>query len=83
MSTLGFDYLSNIEHSNPLTKEDLNSALEVYDRGYHNFTIEDIEKLTDIRIERNKRNYRKQEVHLMGARSIQEINGMLKLKEQE
>ena len=69
-----FDYLSDVEHSNPLTEEDLNSALEVYDRGYYNFTIEDIEKLTDIRIERNKRNYRTQEVHLMGARAIQEIN---------
>lgn len=59
-----FDYLYSIEHSNPLTEEDLNSALEVYDRGYYNFTIEDIEKLTDIRIERNKRNYRKQEEHI-------------------
>lgn len=69
-----FDYLSSIEHSNLLTEEDLNSALEVYDRGYYNFTIEDIEKLTDIRIERNKRNYRKQDLHLRGARAIQEIN---------
>lgn len=60
-----FDYLANIEHSNLLTEEDLNSALEVYDRAYYNFTIEDIEKLTDIRIERNKRNYRPQEVHLI------------------
>ena len=69
-----FNYLSDIEHSNPLTEEDLNSALEVYDRGYYNFTIEDIDKLTDIRIERNKRNYRPQELHLRGARAIQEIN---------
>lgn len=59
-----FDYLSEIEHSNPLTDEDLNSALEVYDRAYYNFTIEDIEKLTDIRIERNKRNYRSQKQHI-------------------
>ena len=68
-----FDYLSDLEHSNPLTKEDLNSALEVYDRGYYNFTIEDIEKLTDIRIERNKRNYRPQEQHLKIARATRDI----------
>ena len=59
-----FDYLSEVEHSNPLTKEDLNSALEIYDRAYYNFTIDDIEKLTGIRIERNKRNYRTQKEHI-------------------
>lgn len=68
-----FDVLENIEHSNLLTEEDLNSALEVYDRGYYNFTINDIEKLTDIRIERNKRNYRPQDFHLRIARSTLEI----------
>jgi len=68
-----FDYLANIEHTNPLTKEDINSALEVYDRAYYNFTIEDIEKLTDIRIERNKRNYRTQDLHLKIARSTLKI----------
>jgi len=69
-----FEELSKIEHSNSLRKEDIISALETYDRQYYNFKIDDIEKLTDIRIARNKRNYRKQKVHLMGARSIQEIN---------
>lgn len=69
-----FGYLATVDHSNPLTKEDIDAALEVYDRGYYNFTINDIEKLTDIRIERNKRNYRNQELHLRGARAIQEIN---------
>jgi len=63
-----FDELSQIEHSNPLEEEDIRSALETYDRQYYNFTIDDIEKLTDIRIERNKRNYRKQDVHLKLAR---------------
>jgi len=69
-----FDYLADIEHTNPLTKEDINSALEVYDRGYYNFTIEDIEKLTDIRIEKNKRNYRTQKQHLERARAVQSID---------
>ncbi|MGO1652997.1 MAG: hypothetical protein ACTHYU_11030, partial [Senegalia sp. (in: firmicutes)] len=39
-----------------------------YDRQYYNFTIDDIVKLTDIPIEKNKRNYRKQEQHLKLAR---------------
>ena len=68
-----FDYLADIEHSNPLTKDDLYTALEVYNREYYNFTINDIEKLTDIKIERNKRNYRTQETHLRLARANKEI----------
>ena len=68
-----FDELSQIEHSNPLEEEDIKSALETYDRQYYNFTIHDIEKLTDIRIDRNKRNYRKQNLHLQIARSTQKI----------
>ncbi len=69
-----FDELKEIEHSNPLEEDDIKSALETYDRQYYNFTIDDIVKLTDIPIEKNKRNYRKQEIHLKGARAIQEIN---------
>ena len=69
-----FDELKEIEHSNPLEEDDIKSALETYDRQYYNFTIDDIVKLTDISIEKNKRNYRKQEIHLKGARAIQEIN---------
>ncbi len=69
-----FEELKDIEHSNPLTKEDLYTALEVYHREYYNFTIDDIEKLTDIRIERNKRNYRNQEDHLERARAVQKID---------
>ena len=65
--------LSKIEHSNPLEEEDIKSALETYDRQYYNFTIDDIEKLTDIRIERNKRNYQKQKYHLEEARMIRDL----------
>jgi DNA invertase Pin-like site-specific DNA recombinase len=42
----------------------MRSALEAYDKEYYTFTIADIEMLTDVRIERNKRNYQKQEWHL-------------------
>lgn len=48
----------------PVTKEYLKSTLEVYLKEYYNFTINDISKLTDIRIEKNKRNGRKQKEHI-------------------
>lgn len=68
-----FEILKDIEHDNPISEYDIESALEAYDKEYYNFTINDIEKLTDIRIERNRRNYRNQEQHLRGARALQEI----------
>ena len=69
-----FDELKGVEHGNPLTEYDIESALEAYDKEYYNFTIADIEKLTDVRIKRNKRNYRKQEQHLERARAVQKID---------
>ncbi len=59
-----FDDLKEVEHNHPLEEKDIWSALETYDRQYYNFTINDIVKLTDIHIEKNKRNYRKQNQHL-------------------
>lgn len=59
-----YEVLKEIEHSNPLTKTDISSALETYDKGYYNFTINDIEHLTNVRIERNKRNGRKRADHI-------------------
>ena len=53
-----FDDLQMVKHENALTEEDIRSALEAYDKEYYNFTISDIEALTDVRIERNKRNGR-------------------------
>lgn len=67
-----FEIVSKSEHSNPLMLEDMNSALEMYSREYYNFRIDDIEKLTDIRIKRNKRNYQKQKWHLEDIRSKKE-----------
>lgn len=69
-----FGELKEVEHDNPLTKEDIESALEAYDKEYYNFTIADIEKLTDVRIERNKRNRRNQEEHLRRARIVQTVD---------
>ena len=63
-----FEDLQMVKHENALTEEDIRSALEAYDKEYYNFTISDIEALTDVRIERNKRNGRKQALHLRLAR---------------
>ena len=59
-----FEELKEVEHNHPLEEDDIKSALETYDRQYYNFTIHDIVKLTDIQIERNKRNYRTQKEHI-------------------
>lgn len=68
-----YEELRRVEHDNPLTEEDIKSALETYDKEYYNFTISDIEHLTELRIERNKRNGRKQKIHLRLARATKEI----------
>ncbi len=69
-----FDVLQDMEHQNPLSEKDIISALEAYDKEYYNFKIDDIEHLTDIRIERNKRNGRKQVDHLKRMRVVQELD---------
>ena len=57
--------LERVEHHNP-------DGSEAYDKAYYNFTINDIEHLTDVRIERNKRNGLKQNQHLYLARRRKE-----------
>lgn len=70
--------LERVEHHNPdgsedhMHPEDIKSAMEAYDKAYYNFTINDIEHLTDVRIERNKRNGLKQNQHLYLARRRKE-----------
>ena len=65
-----FEILAKVDHNNPLSKDDMKSALETFSREYYNYTIDDIEKLTDIRIERNKRNGRKRKEHLQAETII-------------
>ena len=67
-------FLNGLNEKEPFTEEDIKSALECYDERYNTFPLKDIEKITNIRIERNKRNGRTQEKHLMGARAIRDIN---------
>lgn len=65
--------LNEIAPDEPFTAKDVKSALECYDERYCTFPIEDISKLSGIRIERNKRNYQKQADHLEEARAIRDI----------
>ena len=65
--------LQQVEHTNPMKREDIKSALEAYSKEYYNFKLVDIEKLTDVHVERNKRNYQKQADHLEEARAIRDI----------
>ena len=46
-------------------------AFTYFDDAYANYSIKAIEARTKIQIERNKRNGRKQEVHLGRARAVQ------------
>ena len=70
---VAFEELKKVEHSNPMTMDDVNSALEMYSKEYFRFKIEDISKLTDIPIQHNKRNKQKQADHLEEARAIRDI----------
>lgn len=85
-----FEDLKNEEHENEFTKYDIECALEMYSKDYYMMSIETIERLTDIRINRSRRNYRKQKEHLVIARAIRDIkadpwwiNGGRKSKEEE
>ena len=69
-----FLQLSRIQHDNVFTREDVASAMEMYSRDYYCYTINDIEKVSGIRIEKNKRNGRPQLVHLKRIRALQNIN---------
>ena len=65
--------LQNVAHKNPLTQEDIQSALEAYSKEYYNFTLDDIEKICGWPISRNKRNGRKQQQHMQVMRAIQSV----------
>lgn len=69
------------DESNHFTSEDILAALEMYNDNYITFPIHSIETLTALKIERNKRNGRKQDVHLKIMRSNKRIlkeEGLLK-----
>lgn len=61
-------------NDNKFTREDVIAALEMYNDKYYTFPVDTIASITDIPIEKNKRNYRKQEAHLARARAVQNID---------
>ena len=68
-----FDLLERMEaltteENNHFRREDIFAALEMYNDSYIRFPIDSITALTAIRIEKNKRNGRKQKSHLSIAR---------------
>lgn len=69
------DFLENltVEDRNHFTREDVLAALEMFNDNYITFPIDSISKLTAIEIKKNKRNFRKQALHLKLARSNKAI----------
>jgi len=63
MNTLGSEF----------TEDDVLHALQAYDDSYITYPIKTIEERTDIKIERNKRNGRRQEQHIKIMNAIRDI----------
>ena len=59
---------------NHFTTEDVDDAMQAYNENYNKWPIHTIETTTTFHIERNRRNGRKQEVHLKRARAVQMID---------
>ena len=63
------------EDNNHFKREDILAALELYNDSYITFPIDTITQLTALPIEKNKRNGRKQQLHLEIARNtLQTLN---------
>lgn len=58
---------------NPFTEEDVEDALRAYDEEYNKWPLKVIETTTGIRIKRNVRKGRRQELHLKIARASRDI----------
>ena len=58
----------------PFTEDDVMHALEAFNDSYVTYPIDTIVERTGLRIEKNKRNGRKQKQHLERARAVQEID---------
>ena len=67
-----FDTLPASE-DNPFTEKDVIDALQAYDDRYMTYPINSISYLTDIHIEKNRRNYRKREQHIKIMNAIRDI----------
>ncbi|MCM1141457.1 MAG: hypothetical protein NC453_23045 [Muribaculum sp.] len=58
---------------NPFTEDDVNDAMRAFDEEYNKWPLRVIETTTGIRIDRNKRNGRKQDAHLRRARAVRDV----------
>lgn len=67
-----FDNLTETE-DNHFTRDDIEAALTTYNEDYITFPRDTIARLTDIYIKENKRNGRKQEVHMKIMSSIRDV----------
>lgn len=72
-----FERLRTIEYEGgPLLERDMKSALKVYKKDFYNIRIEDIERMTGLRLPRNKRNGRKRADHIKLMNFVRdELNG--------
>lgn len=61
------------EEDNHFTSEDVEDALKAYQESYATFPRDTISKITGIYLIPNKRNKRKQEVHLEVARAVRDV----------
>ena len=78
-----FDKLTTTK-DNTFTVSDILSALEMYNDDYIRFPIDSITRLTNIHIEKNKRNGRKQQEHIKYMNMIRKFKidmGEISLKE--
>ena len=66
-------FLNELNPEEPFTKKDCEDALECYDLRYCTFPIKDISKLSNIWIEKNKRNGRNQQQHIKIMNAIREV----------
>lgn len=71
---LGFMDSLTVDESNHFTVDDVYASLEMFNDDYITFPIDTISDLTQIRIDKNKRNGRKQEEHLARIRKLQEFD---------
>ena len=68
------EFMNMIAPTESFTESDVDSALECYDDRYATFPLSDIERISGISIERNKRNGRSMEQHLKIARFTRDLN---------
>lgn len=62
------------EDNNHFTLDDIYTALDCYNEKYVRFPRKDLERITGVSMPANKRNGRKQEQHLVIARTVQIID---------